>query len=195
MSGLVSAANLGGVADPRLGTEADDLGTDENQTTRNLSVSHNIPPPDLHGHNTVYLDSSISFETYRFWADRSREYEKHIDTSDAGFAQIGKLLVGRRIKAPPAPIPNIDEAAGEKSEEDKNSRDEKSLANNHGTDTIKVDGTTDKYGIPLADWEQAQRATRTATWGMYSGQCDPFTKITYRLRDAVHVVFITRCAS
>lgn len=63
MAGVVSGANLGAVADPRLGDEVDYLGTtDEGRG----GISHEIGAPDTHGHNTIYLDSSITFENYHY---------------------------------------------------------------------------------------------------------------------------------
>ncbi len=63
MAGVVSGANLGAVADPRLGDEVDYIGTiDEGRG----GISHEIGAPDTHGHNTIYLDSSITFENYHY---------------------------------------------------------------------------------------------------------------------------------
>jgi hypothetical protein len=74
MAGVVSGANLGAAADPRLGDEVDYIGTtDEGRG----GIPDDIGAPDPHGHNTIYLDSSITFENYhyvsihRFWENIS----------------------------------------------------------------------------------------------------------------------------
>jgi hypothetical protein len=61
MAGVVSAADLGGVADVRLGHEADVIGTTQDGRG---GVLDTIDAPDPHGHNTIYLDTSITFENY-----------------------------------------------------------------------------------------------------------------------------------
>ncbi|RAH48923.1 putative amino acid transporter [Aspergillus brunneoviolaceus CBS 621.78] len=93
----------------------------------------------MHGSGNIYLDSSISFENYLFWAKRSREFEKHIRTDNQGFQQLWNVMLGRASKETASPAPRI------------------------------VDSTTEKqkgpYGITETEWELAQRAARTATWG------------------------------
>jgi hypothetical protein len=63
MAGVTSGANLGGVADSRLGDEVDYIGTTDEHRG---GISHEIGAPDPHGHNTIYLDSSITFENYHY---------------------------------------------------------------------------------------------------------------------------------
>lgn len=157
----VSAANLGGIADPRLGDEADAIGTTDEHRG---GVSHDIAPPDTHGHNTIYLDSSISFENYVYWADRSREFEKHIRTDNVGFSQLGRVLIGRKIADEPPVIDSSDDAAGKDAavhtDEKNGAFDEKNGDNSRAVSTNKW-----THAVTEAEWEQAQRATRTATWG------------------------------
>lgn len=154
MAGILSAANLGGVADPRLGNEADALGTTKEHRG---SISADVSPPDAHGHNNIYLDDSITFEDYHYWAKRSREVEKHIRTDNAGLQQIGNLLIGRKVKDSP---PVFDNSNSDKGSGDNVSNEKK---NDYGTPANN--GAVDNYGISETEWEQAQRATRTATWG------------------------------
>lgn len=164
MAGIVSAANMGGVADPRLGDEADIIGTEEEhhhipKADQDIPPkydgpnAHNIPAPLLQGKDSIYLDSSITFENYVYWANRSREYEKHIRTDDKGFSQWANMLIGKKPKDTPEPTaPTLSETTDEK----KTDPSTNAAANSDGTDN---------YGVTETEWEQAQRAARTATWG------------------------------
>ena len=159
MAGLLSAANLGAIADPRSGDEADAIGT---TNEHRASISHQVAPPDLHGHRTIYLDSSIKFEDYHYWANRSREVEKHIQVGDLGFAGILNLLVGKKTKHEAISTPGqSDSSPAPSTKDEKQPIDEKQPA-----DEKAIKGErTDRWGITETEWEQAQRATRTATWG------------------------------
>ena len=150
---MAKPGNLG-IADPRLGQESDAIGTTQEHRA---SVSHQVAPPDLHGHRTIYLDSSINFEDYHYWAKRSREVEKHFEVGNLGLAGTFNLLIGRKNKTggiqgspssdgSPAPLAGVEKHPVE---------DEKGIRNTR----------TDRWGITETEWEQAQRATRTATWG------------------------------
>ena len=155
MAGLISAANMGGVADPRLGDEADAIGTSKEHPE--VDVHHGIEPPVLHGASSVYLDASITFENYHYWANRSREFEKHIRTDNVGFAKYGKMLMGKKKKEEEAPAPPTElteKAAGD----EKTPTDLSNQLRN-------ADGATDNWGVTETEWETAQRAARTATWG------------------------------
>lgn len=165
MAGVVSNANLGGVADARLGDEADAIGTTDDHRA---GISHDIqspeydqhekiPPPETHGHNTIYLDSSISFENYHYWANRSRAFEKHIRTDNVGYAQLGNLILGRKVKNE-APAVDTTEIVH---------TDEKKDISSDGNGDNNTNGAKGgwAHGITESEWEQAQRATRTATWG------------------------------
>ena len=151
MAGLLSAANLGGIADARLGSEADAIGTTQEHRG---SINHMVAPPDTHGHNTIYLDDSINFETYHYWANRSRDFEKRIRTDNAGLRQVANLVVGKKIKdeAPQIDTPPEKVAGTNLSEK--------------GSDGAgNGERGLDAHGISETEWEMAQRATRTATWG------------------------------
>src|ERR1700761_570979 len=91
MAGIVSVADIGGIADARTGSLTGDIGTDHDP------IMHEIKAPETHGHNTIYLDSSITFEDYHWWANRSREAEKEI-THDAGIKQLFNLMLGKKIR-------------------------------------------------------------------------------------------------
>ena len=148
MAGILSAGNLG-IADPRLGDEADAIGTTKEHRG---SISQEVAPPDLHGHRTIYLDSSITFEDYHYWANRSREVEKHFEVGNLGLAGTFSLLIGKKNKTGA-----VQSSPGDSSPvgDEKHSVDEKGIRNT----------PTDKWGITETEWEHAQRATRTATWG------------------------------
>jgi len=164
MTTTVSAANLGGVADARLGHEADAIGT---TAEHRGGILHDIAPPDTHGHHTIYLDSSITFEDYHYWANRSRAFEKHIRTDNAGLAQLGNILIGRKIPDEPPVLDNSQANANLAIAEKESNDDQKHDSVNEKT---SGNGITEpragwSHGISESEWEQAQRATRTATWG------------------------------
>ena len=102
-----------------------------------------IDPPDTHGHNTIYLDKSLVFENYHFWANRSREIEKHLHV-DGIFKQITDVV--RRKKDAPAQAGEVLDAGSNSSGNEKNGPG------------------GDRFGITESEYERANRATRTATW-------------------------------
>lgn len=148
-------AGAGAAADPRLGGAADDIGT-----TRRASMA-DVAPPDAHGHNTMYLDPSITFEAYHFWANRSREVEKYIST-DAGLKQLSKILVGKKVEKDPLPMMDTKQEG----------LSEKVAGDAVGTSGVLPESPSSEghedppqFGVHESEWEQAQRALRTATWG------------------------------
>ncbi|OQD71335.1 hypothetical protein PENPOL_c001G06887 [Penicillium polonicum] len=97
--------------------------------------------------HSIYTDSSITFENYVYWAQRSRETEKHILTDNEGFeGMFWKLL--KKKSDTPVPI-----------------QTDTQVQNSTVTDPSAKPSTTDDWGVTESEWEQAQRATRTATWG------------------------------
>jgi hypothetical protein len=137
MAGNISVTNLG-LADARI-DEAEVVNPKQEQTT---PVSQEVPPSVLHGNGTIYLDSSITFENYAYWAKRSREVEKSFSTADAGFASLGNVLLGK--KTAPAPsqsqeVPVITDAA------EKNS-------DLPPTDETNTADATDSWGITESEW-------------------------------------------
>ncbi|PWY81746.1 hypothetical protein BO94DRAFT_536947 [Aspergillus sclerotioniger CBS 115572] len=176
MAGVISAANLGGVADPRLGDEADIIGTeDEHHVTIERPSGHalhTIPAPVMHGKDSIYLDSKITFENYLFWAERSRNVEKHIRTDDKGLQQLGNVLIGRKIKPePPQPVLETEKTSEKDVSEKQPAPQDEQTSEKAGSEKQSppayeaTEGKVDKYGISETEWEQAQRAARTATWG------------------------------
>jgi len=153
-SGYASAAGLGGVADPRLGHEADDIGT-----TRRRSAEVRagvLSAPDGTNH---YGDTSIPFESYHFWARRSREAEKHIPTSNAGYSGIINMILGKKSDAQiKADHTGAEITAVPLGEKEKEGAPGVASAGN-------VSPNEDRYGVTEEQWETAQRASRTATWG------------------------------
>lgn len=142
---MASNANLGGVVDPRLGDESEYIGT-----RRDSTVKQELPvaPPDTHGHNTIYLDPTISFEAYNFWAQRAREEEKNFVTESA-IKQAAKILSGKKLEGDNHPHgePDVSPASEKPAIEA----------------TAEATGT-DRWGITSTEWERANRQTRTATW-------------------------------
>ncbi|KAK4972931.1 hypothetical protein LTR42_006225 [Elasticomyces elasticus] len=147
-TGYGSGALMGGVADARLGNESDNIGKG-----RQGSVAADIVAGTVtqRRHSAIYADQSINFEDYRYWADRSREYEKTLDTKGVGLAGSMRILVGKGNHAE-KPVQELDSnnTAG---------LDEKT--GEHGT----TPGMESRYGITESEWDNAQRAVRTATWG------------------------------
>ncbi|CAI7632362.1 unnamed protein product [Penicillium glandicola] len=146
MAGNISAANLGAMADAHL-DEGEKIDTKE----RVVPVSREPAPAYTDdGNYSIYLDSKITFENYAYWAKRSREVEKNIPTDDAGFAYLTKKFFGKKSDAPVVQGQDAPVMAGPSV---------KSTGETNGQNP------TDDWGITETEWEQAQRAARTATWG------------------------------
>jgi hypothetical protein len=153
MAGIISAANLG--EDPRLSiNEADAIGT----------THQDILPPDTHGHNTIYLDDSITFENYHYWANRSRQFEKHIRTDNHGLVQIFNLIIGKKIAPEEPKINNSELNVPSNTLQEKELMSSETNGGSNGDSTNGSNGAW-AHGVTEAEWEQAQRAVRTATWG------------------------------
>lgn len=128
---------LGGAADPRLGDEADNIGKG-----RNGSIAANIHDSTVQQgrrRSVIYNDTSIEFEDYHYWANRSREYEKHIDVSGFGLQNLLKVSVGKGSHAE-KPVQELPAATGSDSEP---AVDEKT-----GT-TAQAES---RYGITESEW-------------------------------------------
>lgn len=107
------------------------------------------------GHNTIYLDSSITFEAYDFYAARAREAEKHF-TTESVVKQVSKVLVGKKVAKEQQPVDEYPTGTSEK-----DPKHELASPPSNGSDTAPGE---DRFGVNETEWEQAQRATRTATW-------------------------------
>lgn len=159
MATTLSGANLGG-------DEADHIGMAQEHKE---GIPDEITPPDTHGHNTIYLDNSITFENYHYWANRSRQFEKHIRTDNVGLRQLANLVLGRKV---PAEQPALDvsqndvsPAATEKVSDNDNKHGPSDEKTSGDGAIASSSGGGWQHGVTEAEWEQAQRATRTATWG------------------------------
>ena len=159
MAGVLSPAGAG--VDARTNSVSGDIGTSHDPIVSELAA------PDTHGHNTIYLDNSITFENYHWWANRSREAEKLI-TTDAGLKQIWSVLIGKTIrKEESPPVRIVDDHAHknetsvlpEKGGEEKVQSDSSSK---EGREARRASGK-DEWGVTEQEWERANRATRTAT--------------------------------
>jgi hypothetical protein len=145
---------FGGVADPRSGGEADAIGTSKEGRG---SISQLVNPPQLDGKSSIYTDRSIYFEAYRFWARRSREYEKNIEVGNMGLMGTLRLMTGMRRPGTVEATPATGEYPIDKSSE--------SEFADKDVGGAMVEASGDRHGIKETEWENAQRAVRTATWG------------------------------
>jgi hypothetical protein len=128
---------------------------------RHGSVAAEIAPgpaPEAARRNSaIYLDSSITFEDYHFWANRSRDYEKTLETAHMGLAGWGRMLIGKgEHHGTPPDVAAPDGSSGDEKATEK--------AGEAGVTTIKRPSES-RYGITESEWDNAQRAVRTATWG------------------------------
>lgn len=159
-------ATLGGIDDARLSNEVNVIGTAYDQQG---DISQEIGAPDPHGHNTIYLDSSITFENYHYWANRSRQFEKNIRTDNVGLQQIGNLLIGRKVAPDSTKPDNSATVTGNVVSEGENNEKKaiSDVVNSGESASDSKDGSKNgwTHGISESEWEMAQRATRTATWG------------------------------
>ncbi|CAI7577243.1 unnamed protein product [Penicillium discolor] len=132
-----------------IGVEADAYSSGEKMDTKKPTDSAPPYEPEstLDASHYIYTDSSITFENYVHWAKRSREIEKRILTDNEGFEGMFKKLLNKKSDAP-API-----------------QTDTQEQNSTVTDPSTKPSTTDDWGVTESEWEQAQRATRTATWG------------------------------
>ena len=149
-SGYGGAAGLGGVADPRLGDEADAIGKGRNGST--AEGIHDSVVRDTRRGSINYNDSTVSFEEYHYWAQRSREYERTIDVSNTGLQGTMKVLLGKGQHAD-HPVQDIGVGSG--------SDTDAKVSEKHGDGAVGES----RYGITESEWDNAQRSVRTATWG------------------------------
>jgi hypothetical protein len=161
MSGFPTAVLA--TADPRAGDEADAIGTTREGRG---SISQMVDAPQLDGKNSIYTDKTITFEAFRYWADRSREYEKHIEVGNMGLAGTFKMMTGqRRPGSVSHPVP-VNTGSDDNSQEgEKSISKDVSTLNEKIGDRPAVESGGDRHGIRETEWENAQRAGRTATWG------------------------------
>ncbi|KAJ5178371.1 Amino acid transporter transmembrane [Penicillium coprophilum] len=132
------------ISDTKMSVDAHPDG--EKMDTKEGTVFVSQPTSALDGRQSMYSDSTITFENYAYWAKRSREVEKNISTDDAGFAHWRKRLFSK----PDAPVQRSSAVAESSAKQ---------------TSNTNSDSTADSWGITETEWEQAQRAGRTATWG------------------------------
>ncbi|KAI6910556.1 oligopeptide transporter protein [Hortaea werneckii] len=164
-------AALGGVADPRSGDQPDYIGTTRDTPRHNAQTQRR--------HSLMYSDSSITFEEYSWWAERSREYEKELSTEGAGIQGILNMLIGKKTKKETEGIQGVPPVSGglvqprpeaEKIKEAGGKSDDHSdrvvpTEKDADSDKASPQPNVDRYGITEDEWYRAQRAVRTATWG------------------------------
>ncbi|KAI6839670.1 oligopeptide transporter protein [Hortaea werneckii] len=167
-------ANLGGVADPRSGDQPDYVGTTHDTPRHNAQNQRR--------HSFMYSDSSITFEEYNWWAERSREYEKELSTEGAGIQGVLNMLIGKKTKKEAEGIQGVPPGASvsgglvQPRPEAEKIREAGGKADDHSDRVVPTEKDTDsdkaspqpnvdRYGITEDEWYHAQRAVRTATWG------------------------------
>lgn len=150
---ISSTAAVDDIADLRRSTRHDAIGTGADHHESIIDAG----PVELNGRDSIYLDSSIKFEDYHFWAKRSREYEKTIRTDNKGLAQVLGVFGGRKTKHNVASLDHSIASPGS------NGDFELLTKQTEVVDAYPMEAS--KYGITEAEWETAQRVTRTATWG------------------------------
>jgi hypothetical protein len=89
----------------------------------------------------------VTFEEYRYWADRSREHERTLQ-NEKTIDQLKKLMSGKKKAGETTMLPGVPYMAPPEP--------------HAGEDSTRH--TEDNHGPTELDWERAQRATRTATW-------------------------------
>ncbi len=81
--------------------------------------------------------------------------------------QIGNLIIGKKIPDGP---PTIDLPAGDvpsSTPPEKGAENEKESGNGDLSPS-ETNGGSWRHAVTESEWEQAQRATRTATWGKFN---------------------------
>ena len=91
--------------------------------------------------STIYLDNNINIESYLWWAKRSRAAEKDFP-AESVYTQVLDVVL-RKIQPKPSPDAGLPDGEG----------------------PATAENGDNSYGVTESEWEQAQRAARTATWG------------------------------
>lgn len=154
---------------PQLPSEIDSGVTVDDHTgsTPQEKVIEQYGPPSTNGHTTVHLDSGITFETYHWWARRARENEKHIP-ANAGLTGLLQVISGRSTKIKPSTLTDANQ--NERDVDTKKIETDEKAGNGQVKTTFEAQNGTpiqslSRYGVSEEEWETAQRAARTASWG------------------------------
>jgi hypothetical protein len=106
-----------------------------------------------------------TIESYIWWAARSREFEKDLPVESL-YAQITGI-VKRKVKKSQGDGDTVETTTTTTVTTDttvtSSGTQGQSSANDSATGALP--SSSDRHGITEAEWEQAQRAFRTATWG------------------------------
>ncbi|KAH9840414.1 Transmembrane amino acid transporter protein [Teratosphaeria destructans] len=158
----VPFAQVGGVDDPRLSEAVDHIG-EKNDA---VFPAHELNRSDARRMSLIYTDSSIPFEEYHWWANKSREYEQHLK-ADQGLGNLWQVITGKKPKKEGLAgiVAPASGAAGGDSVAKGAADSEKSTENTPHTWHGKNEPGADRYGITDDEWYNAQRSIRTATWG------------------------------
>lgn len=148
---MTTFANVGGVADPRLGKEADALPNKEYGID---GLSEAAPPYSGGTVEGQYVghDKNISFEEYHYYANWTRSYEKTLSTSGRGLASMKTMFVGKKNGSAPV--------------EDTGANGFSDAAAGLGDAAGGHQPGMQEFGvISEYEWHHASRAARSATWG------------------------------
>jgi hypothetical protein len=126
-----------------------DVREDHPEITASRNASVGGGAIDTHGHNTIYLDSSITFEAYNFWAERAREEEKHFE-AEGVVTQFKSLFSRDKKKTQQTALTDGSEPTA--------------IAEKDGSPPATDKDSESRFGITASEWEHANRAARTATW-------------------------------
>lgn len=139
---MTTFANVGGIADPRLGKEADAIPNKE------ISVE---PAAQLGTAGGQYVghNKNISFEEYHYYANWTRAYEKTLDTKGRGLSSITSMFIGKGKSSVPVEQSHVGAPPPD-----------------GAADAYPGENGMQAFGV-ISDyeWHQASRAARTATWG------------------------------
>lgn len=145
----VTAANLGGVADPRLSVEPDAIGSKEYEVHHHGNHSHG--PAQL---PTKLYDRNVTFGEYHYYAQREREYERGIAPKTNVATGLATVVIGKTFKRK------------ERAEHMAVRTGSVSAAAGTTTTGEKATAPSGLAGVVSdEEWHTASRAARTATWG------------------------------
>lgn len=164
MAGVISAANLGGVADARLSTEPDHVGSEfvvkhEHKEAPPSYTDRKIEPVPVGGGTDLYNDA-VLFEEYHYYAKETREFEKNLASKAVlPIKSASKMFaLGNLFSKKSAPTEATEPQTT--TEEPTSNGD---VSNEKGS--TELDTSRDASVVSSEDWRTAARAARTATWG------------------------------
>lgn len=142
---MATGFGMAAVADPRLGDEADAIGKGHQGATAADIRDGTLTSRRM---SAIYVDDTIQFEDYHYWANQAREFEKSIDVSGNGLAGIMKVALGKaHAEHPPQ---DLGVAGSDSSNHETN--DEKAVATSNGPSPAVAES---RHGVTEAEWDTA----------------------------------------